>query len=60
ADLRVMPKTKTDRDAAYEAAVQAAIDAAPPVDTAERERLSRVWRASGSELIFEEPSRRAA
>ena len=51
-----MPKTKTDRraarEAAYEAAVQAVIDAAPPVDTAERERLSRAWRASGSELLF--------
>ena len=55
-----MSQTKTDRRAAYKAAVQAAIDAAPPVDTAERERLSRAWRASGSELLFVEPGRRAA
>ena len=48
------------RRAAYEAAVQAAITAAPPIDTAERERLSRVWRASGSELVFEEPGLLAA
>ena len=48
------------RRAAYEAAVQAAIAAAPPVTTAERERLSRVWRVSGSELVFEEPGRQAA
>ncbi len=48
------------RRAAYEAAVQAAIAAAPPITTAERERLSRVWRASGSELVFEEPGLLAA
>ncbi len=55
-----MPQTKTDRRAAYEAAVQATIAAAPPITDAERERLSRVWRASGSELVFEEPGRQAA
>ncbi len=53
--------TPTDRRrAAYEAAVQAAIAAAPPITAAERDRLARVWRASGSELVFEEPGRQAA
>ncbi len=53
--------TKSElRRAAYEAAVQAAVTAAPPISNAERERLSRVWRASGSELVFEEPRRQAA
>ena len=51
---------KTRSREAYDAAVQAAIAAAPPVSTAERERLSRVWRASGSELAFEELGRQAA
>ena len=48
------------RRAAYEASVQSAIAAAPPITAAERERLSRVWRTSGSELVFEEPGRQAA
>jgi hypothetical protein len=48
------------RRPAYEAAVQAAIAAAPPFSAAERERLSRVWRVFGSELVFEEPGRQAA
>jgi hypothetical protein len=47
-----MPPTEARR-AAYDAAVRAAIEAAPPVRPAERERLARVWRASGSELVFE-------
>ncbi len=55
-----MPPTTTDRRASYEAAVSAAIDAAPPITAVERERLSRVWRASGSELVFEEPGLLAA
>jgi hypothetical protein len=55
-----MPETRTDHRAAYEAAVQAAIDAAPSISPAERERLSRVWRASGSELVFEEMGHPAA
>src|SRR3954454_4424657 len=42
------------RRATYGAAVQAAIDAAPPVGPAERQRLSRIWRVSGSELVFPE------
>jgi uncharacterized protein YggE len=41
------------RQAAYAAAVRAAIEAAPPIGLAEGERLARVWRVSGSELIFE-------
>lgn len=45
--------TKPQRSAAYDAAVRAAIDAAPPVGPAESARLSRAWRASGSELIFD-------
>lgn len=53
--------TRTERRrAVYEAAVQAAIDAAPPITAAERERLARIWRASGSELVFEKPGRQAA
>ncbi len=48
------------RKAAYTAAVNAAIAAAPPITAAERDRLVRVWRASGSELVFEEPRRQAA
>ncbi len=48
------------RRAAHEAAVQAAIAAAPLITAAERERLSRVWRASGSELVFEEMGHPAA
>jgi hypothetical protein len=36
------------------------IDAAPPITVAERDRLARVWRASGSELVFEEPRRQVA
>ncbi len=58
-----MPGTrreKAHRRDAYEAAVQAAIEAAPPVGTAERERLCRVWRTAGSELVFEESGRQAA
>ncbi len=51
---------KTRSREAYDAAVQAAIAAAPPVSSAERERLSGVWRASGTELVFEEPGRQAA
>ncbi len=60
ADVENMTTPKIDRRAAYESAVQAAIDPAPPIGAAERERLSRVWRASGSELVFEEPGRQAA
>ena len=59
--MDVSDMTPTDRRrAAYEAAVQATIAAAPPITDAERERLSRVWRASGSELVFEQPGRQAA
>jgi hypothetical protein len=47
--------TRQRRRAVYEAAVEAAIAAAPPITAAERMRLSRVWRASGSELVFDEP-----
>lgn len=44
--------TATERQSAYETAVEAAVSAAPPISAEERERLSRAWRASGSELIF--------
>ncbi len=54
------PPAKTRSREAYDDAVRAAIAAAPPVSSAERERLSRVWRTSGSELAFEEPGRQAA
>ena len=48
------------RKAAYNDAVRAAIEAAPPITAAERDRLAHVWRAFGSELVFEEPGRQAA
>jgi hypothetical protein len=55
-----MCRAKPHHRDAYAAAVQAAIEAAPPVGAAERERLTRVWRASGSALVFEELGRQAA
>lgn len=48
------------RSAAYTASVEAAISAAPPISAAERERLSRVWRASGFDPVFPDEASRAA
>jgi hypothetical protein len=48
------------RQVAYEAAVRAAIDAAPSVSPAERARLARAWRSSGSELVFDVSATQAA
>jgi hypothetical protein len=63
ADLTdVLGVTKTEfRRAAYDAAVPAAIDAAPSLSNAERDHLSRAWRkATGSALTFQLKEQRVA